>query len=78
MLVSFWCRSWSTETRQEAITYPPLGQAVKDYQDPAQADKITKIQRELDETTEILVSATIQSYYQMVVMVQGMHAYLGA
>lgn len=49
------CSGWTTESRQEAIVYAPLAQAVKDYQDPAKADKITKIQRELDETTEILV-----------------------
>lgn len=32
-----------------------MQEAVKEYQDPAKADKITKIRRDLDETTEILV-----------------------
>jgi synaptobrevin family protein YKT6 len=43
-------------TAQESVTYPPLPEAVKQYQDPAQVDKITKIRKDLDETTEILVS----------------------
>lgn len=31
-------------------------------QDPAKADKITKIQRDLDETTEVLVRNKIRSF----------------
>lgn len=45
---------WERETRHEFIQYPPLTEALQKYQDPAAADKITKIQRDLDETTGIL------------------------
>ncbi|CAM9902896.1 unnamed protein product [Hapterophycus canaliculatus] len=31
-----------------------MDKMIVDYQDPAKADKITKIQRDLDETTEVL------------------------
>eukprot|EP00640_Fibrocapsa_japonica_P007335 CAMPEP_0113943322 /NCGR_PEP_ID=MMETSP1339-20121228/23184_1 /TAXON_ID=94617 /ORGANISM="Fibrocapsa japonica" /LENGTH=190 /DNA_ID=CAMNT_0000948165 /DNA_START=171 /DNA_END=743 /DNA_ORIENTATION=- /assembly_acc=CAM_ASM_000762 len=47
-------RGWETEIRSEAIQWPPLGEALIRYQDPAEADKVTKIQRDLDQTTEIL------------------------
>nr|CCA14277.1 synaptobrevinlike protein putative [Albugo laibachii Nc14] len=40
--------------------WPPLIQAVADYQDPTEADKICAIQRDLDETTAIL-SKTIDN-----------------
>ncbi|CAN0242002.1 unnamed protein product, partial [Discosporangium mesarthrocarpum] len=46
---------WQSEIRHEAIRFPPMEKAIIDYQDPAKADKITKIQRDLDETTEVLV-----------------------
>mmetsp|Transcript_3176 Transcript_3176/g.3437 ORF Transcript_3176/g.3437 Transcript_3176/m.3437 type:complete len:200 (+) Transcript_3176:137-736(+) len=46
--------SWRGETRNEANTWPQLEQAVVRYQDPAQADQIMKIQRNLDETRDIL------------------------
>ena len=42
-------------TQQESVAWAPVQEAVKEYQDPAKADKITKIRRDLDETTEILV-----------------------
>jgi len=48
-------RNWPSVTQQESITYPPIQEAIREYQDPAKADKITKIRRDLDETTEILV-----------------------
>lgn len=35
--------------------WPPLVQAIKDYQDPTKADKISSIQKDLDETTAVLV-----------------------
>ncbi|EWM29285.1 hypothetical protein NSK_000604 [Nannochloropsis salina CCMP1776] len=46
--------NWSSVTQQESVTYPPLQEAIREYQDPAKADKITKIRRDLDETTDIL------------------------
>mmetsp|Transcript_12707 Transcript_12707/g.16693 ORF Transcript_12707/g.16693 Transcript_12707/m.16693 type:complete len:203 (+) Transcript_12707:120-728(+) len=45
---------WPSEVRNEVISYPPLGEYLVKYQDPAEADKITKIQRDLDQTTDIL------------------------
>ncbi len=47
--------NWASVTQQESINYPPVQEAIQEYQDPAKADKITKIRRDLDETTEILV-----------------------
>ncbi|KAG5192655.1 soluble NSF attachment protein receptor [Tribonema minus] len=51
---------WQAETREEAIVFAPMQQAIVDYQDPAKADKITKIQRDLDDTTNVL-HKTIES-----------------
>lgn len=47
--------SWKSHTGNPK-DWPPLGKAVTDYQDPSKADKISAIQKELDETTAILVS----------------------
>jgi synaptobrevin family protein YKT6 len=35
--------------------WAPLQEAITEYQDPAKADKITAIQKELDDTTAVLV-----------------------
>lgn len=43
---------WKTS---ETIDYPELAQYIQKYQDPQQADNIMKVQKELDETTAILV-----------------------
>jgi synaptobrevin homolog YKT6 len=48
-------RNWPSVTQQESVAWAPVQEAIKEYQDPAKADKITKIRRDLDETTEILV-----------------------
>jgi synaptobrevin family protein YKT6 len=45
---------WKNEIREEAVPFPPIGSAIVEYQDPAKADKLTKIQRDLDETTAVL------------------------
>ena len=45
---------WKNETRDEVAPFPPLNSAIVEYQDPAKADKLTKIQRDLDETTQVL------------------------
>ncbi len=47
--------NWSSITAPESIVFPPLEKAVKEYQDPTKADKISKIKKDLDETTDILV-----------------------
>ncbi len=54
---------WTRETRNEAIVWPNLDELILKYQDPANADKITKIQRNLDETRDVL-HQTIDSVLQ--------------
>jgi len=47
--------NWKTmETSVESACFPPLEDYLQKYQDPASADKVTKIQNDLDETTNIL------------------------
>lgn len=40
--------------------WAPLNTAIQEYQDPSKADKISAIQKELDETTAVL-SKTIEN-----------------
>ncbi|CAM9443879.1 unnamed protein product [Heterosigma akashiwo] len=44
---------WERETRNEVIAFPPADQALVQYQDPPWT-RWLKIQRDLDQTTEIL------------------------
>jgi synaptobrevin homolog YKT6 len=46
--------AWKTVTTPESMAFPQLETYLQKYQNPAEADKVTKIQRDLDETTEIL------------------------
>jgi synaptobrevin family protein YKT6 len=46
--------SWKTVTTPESMVFAPVQEYLTKYQDPASADKITKIQKDLDETTSIL------------------------
>lgn len=46
--------AWKTQTGP-AQDWAPLTTAVADYQDPSKADKISAIQKELDDTTAVLV-----------------------
>lgn len=46
--------SWQSTTEPYAIDYPPLENYLVKYQDPSAADKVTKIQKDLDDTTQIL------------------------
>eukprot|EP00567_Pseudictyota_dubia_P018588 CAMPEP_0197433758 /NCGR_PEP_ID=MMETSP1175-20131217/1577_1 /TAXON_ID=1003142 /ORGANISM="Triceratium dubium, Strain CCMP147" /LENGTH=201 /DNA_ID=CAMNT_0042962237 /DNA_START=81 /DNA_END=686 /DNA_ORIENTATION=+ len=46
--------SWKTVTTPESVSFPPIENYLQKYQDPATADKVTKIQKDLDETTQIL------------------------
>mmetsp|Transcript_25512 Transcript_25512/g.25759 ORF Transcript_25512/g.25759 Transcript_25512/m.25759 type:complete len:200 (+) Transcript_25512:97-696(+) len=55
--------SWRTETKHETLTWPPLDDAVIRYQDPEQADPIMRIQKNLDETRDVLHN-TIESVLQ--------------
>ncbi|EKX54690.1 Ykt6 protein [Guillardia theta CCMP2712] len=45
---------WSEDKNDNCMSFPDLEQALVKYQDPAEADKITKIQRELEETKQVL------------------------
>jgi len=45
---------WKNVTTPESITFPKLDEYLQKYQNPAEADKVTKIQKDLDETTQIL------------------------
>lgn len=46
--------SWKSVTAPDSMPFPPLDDYLAKYQDPAAADKVTKIQKDLDETTQIL------------------------
>ena len=46
--------SWQGTTEPFSIEYAPLTDYLVKYQDPAAADKVTKIQKDLEETTHIL------------------------
>lgn len=48
------CPQWKVETKNEAISWPPLEELLQKYQDPSSADQIMKIQKNLDETKEVL------------------------
>ncbi|KAH9606099.1 hypothetical protein KSS87_017739 [Heliosperma pusillum] len=52
--------SWKTATADSTQSWPYLNEALTKYQDPAEADKLLKIQRELDET-KIILHKTIDS-----------------
>lgn len=46
--------NWKNVTQPESVAFPKLEEYLQKYQDPAAADKVTKIQKDLDETTQIL------------------------
>lgn len=46
--------NWRKESRNEAIMWPALEQDIIKYQDPANADQLMRIQKNLDETRDIL------------------------
>ncbi|CAO2814428.1 unnamed protein product [Amaranthus hypochondriacus] len=52
--------SWRGATADSTQQWPYLNNALAKYQDPAEADKLLKIQRELDET-KIILHKTIDS-----------------
>ncbi|OQS01316.1 synaptobrevin-like protein [Achlya hypogyna] len=51
---------WARNPGNGSLDWAPLTKALEDYQDPTKADKISAIQKELDETTAVL-SKTIDS-----------------
>ncbi|MCL7049031.1 hypothetical protein MKW94_018846 [Papaver nudicaule] len=52
--------SWKTAQADATEPWPYLNEALTKFQDPAEADKLLKIQRELDET-KIILHKTIDS-----------------
>lgn len=52
--------SWRTAQEDSTQPWPYLNEALTKFQDPAEADKLLKIQRELDET-KIILHKTIDS-----------------
>lgn len=54
---------WRKETRDNNCRWPELDDAIRKYQDPANADQIMRIQRNLDDTREVL-HQTIDSVLQ--------------
>ncbi|CAL5198242.1 unnamed protein product [Lathyrus oleraceus] len=52
--------SWRTIQEDSTQTWPYLNDALMKFQDPAEADKLMRIQRELDET-KIILHKTIDS-----------------
>jgi len=46
--------SWRDATEPYSMVFEPLEGYIVKYQDPAAADKVTKIQKDLDDTTQIL------------------------
>ncbi|XP_073132400.1 VAMP-like protein YKT61 [Henckelia pumila] len=52
--------SWKTQQSDNAQSWPYLNESITKFQDPAEADKLLRIQRELDET-KIILHKTIDS-----------------
>ena len=45
---------WPTTVKDTAFSFPEIDKAITEYQDPAKADKITRIQKDLDDTMNIM------------------------
>ena len=45
---------WNGALQDVFLPFPPLDKALAEFQDPAKADKIMKIQKDLDETVEVM------------------------
>mmetsp|Transcript_13614 Transcript_13614/g.15494 ORF Transcript_13614/g.15494 Transcript_13614/m.15494 type:complete len:199 (+) Transcript_13614:254-850(+) len=45
---------WQAVVQDTKLEFPPLDAAIKEYQDPTKADKITKIQKDLDDTIGVM------------------------
>ncbi len=45
---------WEELTADANLELPYLRRAIVEFQNPAEADKLTKIQRDLEQTTEVL------------------------
>mmetsp|Transcript_14349 Transcript_14349/g.36601 ORF Transcript_14349/g.36601 Transcript_14349/m.36601 type:complete len:204 (+) Transcript_14349:84-695(+) len=51
---------YSTTSRDHSVAFPSLEAMLKKFQDPAEADKITRIQKDVDETKDVLVKTLDQ------------------
>eukprot|EP00945_MAST-04E_sp_MAST-4E-sp1_P005534 g5534.t1 len=49
-------KMWQTSVANSFDTFAPLTEAIQKYQDPNEADKICKIQKELDDTMNVMHS----------------------
>ena len=56
-------KGWQKMIEPNSIVWAPLEEALTKYQDPASADQIMKIQKNLDETRDVL-HGTIESVLQ--------------
>lgn len=45
---------WNAVTADTQMTFEPIDKAIVEYQDPTKADKITKIQKDLNETIDVM------------------------
>jgi len=46
--------AWTNANVPDSLQFPPLEEYLVRYQDPAAADKVTKIQQDLEDTTNVL------------------------
>jgi hypothetical protein len=53
----------STSIMTSKFTFPELGMYLKKFQNPQEADSIMRVQKELDETKEVLVSLFDESIH---------------
>ncbi|GBG24558.1 Synaptobrevin-like YKT6 [Hondaea fermentalgiana] len=51
---SQYAQQWPTVMEDATLSFEPLDQAIIEYQDPSKADKISKIQKDLDATMEVM------------------------
>lgn len=61
--------AWKTCTVPESIAFPKIDEYLQKYQDPKSADKISKIQSDLDETTQILRESIVGIIQQELLLV---------
>jgi len=47
-------QNWKTCDTPESMPFPKADEYLEKYQNPAEADKVSKIQKDLDDTTQIL------------------------
>merc|ERR1712146_107620 len=58
---AFQRKDWADVSSDNALTFPALAAALSKYQDPREADKVLKIQEDLEETKQILYKTIEQT-----------------